>query len=85
MTATFKVFEGAARSAAFWELHDKDGEVVALSDSFRSVDGIEAACAKAEADIEAVRQAVLEATPARDLLAHLQQRVNGKAASDGST
>jgi hypothetical protein len=81
---TFKVFEGAAGSAAFWELHDKNGDVLTLSESFRSVDGIEAAVRKAEADVEAVRQAVLEATPAPDLLAHLQQRVNGKGETDGA-
>lgn len=83
MEAAFSIVDGAAGRAAFWELHDRDGQVVTMSESFRSVEGLDAARALAEADVEVVRQAVLEATPARDLLAHLQERVNGKA-HDGS-
>lgn len=73
--AEFEVFDGAAGTAAFWQLRSADGEIVALGDSYRSPDGLDVARQRAHEGVEAVRQAVLDATPPKQLLDHLRGRV----------
>lgn len=72
--AEFEVFDGAAGTAAFWQLKRSDGTVVALDGGFRSPKGLDEARRLAHDGAESVRQAVLDATPAKQILDYLRER-----------